>query len=280
MSLTARPPPPATTSEPSRWPSPAPPDGVRREPREIHGETSRPSGSADRWRKAARRSQSPGSGRRTRRRFLGSYGCGALRFAGAPDALYERHLKFDNVVEPDVRRRSASATRRPAGRCATSSPTAGCAPTRPTARESEAGLLHLDRVPDRPLARQQRHEPDARSGRVEDLRRARAVLDGAPRPGAGRGPGQRRPRTARGLLPRLDGDDGAAGDGLRPALRARHLPAGAPQRLAGGEARQLAQAPRSLGGGAPGSKASRSSSAARWSCGTERCASCRTSPRR
>ena len=33
--------------------------------------------------------------------ILKSYGSGATRFAGAPDALYERHLKFDNVVEPD-----------------------------------------------------------------------------------------------------------------------------------------------------------------------------------
>ena len=32
---------------------------------------------------------------------LQQYGVGSTRFAGAPDALYERHLKFDNVVEPD-----------------------------------------------------------------------------------------------------------------------------------------------------------------------------------
>ena len=34
--------------------------------------------------------------------LLRSYGCGALRFAGAPDALYERHLKSDNVVAPNA----------------------------------------------------------------------------------------------------------------------------------------------------------------------------------
>ena len=33
---------------------------------------------------------------------LKNYGCGALRFAGAPDALYERHLKFDDVVAPEL----------------------------------------------------------------------------------------------------------------------------------------------------------------------------------
>jgi len=33
--------------------------------------------------------------------ILAGYGCGDLRFAGASDALYERHLKFDNIVEPE-----------------------------------------------------------------------------------------------------------------------------------------------------------------------------------
>ena len=35
-------------------------------------------------------------------KVLRSYGCGAQRFAGAPDALYERHLKSDNVVAPNA----------------------------------------------------------------------------------------------------------------------------------------------------------------------------------
>ena len=63
--------------------------------------------------------------------ILSGYGCGTLRFAGAPDALYERHLKFDNVVEPesaDQRERYEAA-----GRAVRDIPrTAGCAPTRPT----------------------------------------------------------------------------------------------------------------------------------------------------
>src|SRR4051812_28911979 len=28
------------------------------------------------------------------------YGCGAVRFVGAGEALYERHLQFDNIVDP------------------------------------------------------------------------------------------------------------------------------------------------------------------------------------
>jgi starch phosphorylase len=32
--------------------------------------------------------------------LLEQYGCGPVRFTGTPDALYERHLLFDNVVDP------------------------------------------------------------------------------------------------------------------------------------------------------------------------------------
>src|SRR5512137_1618025 len=33
------------------------------------------------------------------RRLIDQYGCGPVRFSGTPDALYERHLLFDNVRE-------------------------------------------------------------------------------------------------------------------------------------------------------------------------------------
>ena len=33
-------------------------------------------------------------------RLLRQYGCGPIQFAGTSDALYERHLIFDNVVDP------------------------------------------------------------------------------------------------------------------------------------------------------------------------------------
>src|SRR5271165_4686524 len=35
-------------------------------------------------------------------KLLREYGVGSVSFAGAPDALYDRRLKFDNVVEPDA----------------------------------------------------------------------------------------------------------------------------------------------------------------------------------
>ena len=34
--------------------------------------------------------------------LLKSYAINAALFAGAPDALYERHLKYDNIVEPET----------------------------------------------------------------------------------------------------------------------------------------------------------------------------------
>ena len=33
-------------------------------------------------------------------RLLDQYGCGPIRFSGNQDALYERHLLFDDVIDP------------------------------------------------------------------------------------------------------------------------------------------------------------------------------------
>ena len=47
-------------------------------------------------------------------KLLEQYGVGSTRFAGTPEALYERHLKFDNVVElesSDERERYEAAAR-------------------------------------------------------------------------------------------------------------------------------------------------------------------------
>jgi len=34
--------------------------------------------------------------------LLEQYGCGPIRFSGNQDALYERHLLFDDVVDPSA----------------------------------------------------------------------------------------------------------------------------------------------------------------------------------
>ena len=44
--------------------------------------------------------------------LLQQYGCGPIRFSGTDDALYERHLLFDDVVAPDALPGLASASRR------------------------------------------------------------------------------------------------------------------------------------------------------------------------
>src|SRR5689334_2897542 len=33
--------------------------------------------------------------------LLEQYGCGPIKFTGSGDALYERHLMFDDVIDPD-----------------------------------------------------------------------------------------------------------------------------------------------------------------------------------
>ena len=34
--------------------------------------------------------------------LLDQYGCGPIRFSGVNDALYERHLLFDDVIDPSA----------------------------------------------------------------------------------------------------------------------------------------------------------------------------------
>ncbi len=34
--------------------------------------------------------------------LLAKYGCGPIRFSGTHDALYERHLPFDDIVAPNA----------------------------------------------------------------------------------------------------------------------------------------------------------------------------------
>ena len=70
--------------------------------------------------------------------------------------------------------------------------------------------------------------------------------------GAGRRAGQRRAGPAGRLLHRLAGDAPDPRDRLRPALRLRHLPPGAPRRLPGRAAGPLAEPARPVGGGPAG----------------------------
>jgi starch phosphorylase len=51
--------------------------------------------SSRRTKAGARTSSAPDT-----KKLLEQYGCGPIQFTGTPDALYERHLLFDNVIDP------------------------------------------------------------------------------------------------------------------------------------------------------------------------------------
>src|SRR6266850_973694 len=115
-------------------------------------------------------------------------------------------------------------------------------------REPETGLLSVDGISNWALADQQYHKPAARSLRQASRRAEERRLARPDRTRTRRRPRKRRARAVGGLLPRLDGDDAAAGDGLWAALRIRHLPAICPRRLAARTAGQLAASAGSVGG--------------------------------
>ena len=95
--------------------------------------------------------------------LLEQYGCGPVQFTGTGDALYERHLLFDNVVDPAGGRRAGPLRGRRPLRAGRPLAALGAHGADLRAREPQARLLPLDGVPHRPLAGQQRHEPPARS---------------------------------------------------------------------------------------------------------------------
>ena len=87
-------------------------------------------------------------------KLIQQYGCGPVRFTGTDEALYERHLVFDNVMEMSRDRRSR--TLRGLRSLGARRSLAALDPHRKDLRasKSEACLLSLDGISDRPLARQ------------------------------------------------------------------------------------------------------------------------------
>jgi hypothetical protein len=69
--------------------------------------------------------------------LLQSYAISAALFSGAPDALYERHLKFDNIVEPETA--NTRERYKAAARAVRDNRTVGSAPTRPTPVRTRSG---------------------------------------------------------------------------------------------------------------------------------------------
>ena len=183
---------------------------------------------------------------------LDRFNCGPVTFSGGANALYERHLTFDQVGAD----RLGHATREVRGRRPLGSrpPVAALDQDRadvPRA-ERETGLLPVARVPDGPLSDEQHHQPVARSTLEPALPEARDRSPRNYRAGAGRRSWQRRSRPTGGVLPGFDGHARHSWHGLRPALRVRHLQADHAGRLAARAARPLARAARSVGSPAAG----------------------------
>ena len=200
---------------------------------------------------------------------LDRFNCGPVTFSGGSDALYERHLTFDHVVPVACRH----AARQVRGRRALGPRPAVAALDQDRAdvpdAERETGLLPVARVPDGPLSGEQHHQSVARPGLESALPEARDRSARDHRAGARRRSRQRRARPAGGVLSGFDGDARDSGNGLRPALRVRHLQADRARRLAARAAGSLARAARSVGSRAAGRRGrSAAGMLVRHSCGS------------
>ena len=176
------------------------------------------------------------------------YGCGPVELTGDADALYDRHLLFDNVADPATAgpRQRYEALARSVRDILSQRWVRTGADLR--TREPQARLLPLDGISDRPLADEQHHESAAQSpcerGRQAEVPR----LARPPRRGTRRRARKWRARASGCVLSRFDGHHAVAGDGVRTPLRVRNVPAVHRGWLATRAARQLASSPRPVGG--------------------------------
>ena len=96
-------------------------------------------------------------------KLLQQYGCGPVQFEGTDNALYERHLLFDNAIEWTRQRHAIGL--RPSPDSVRDILSQRWVLTEKTyeRQESETPLLPLDGVPHRSIAGQQCHQSSARS---------------------------------------------------------------------------------------------------------------------
>ena len=186
--------------------------------------------------------------------LLKSYAISAALFSGAPDALYERHLKYDNIVEPETantRERYKAAAR--AVRDILSDRWLRTHKTYARENPKRIYYISIEFLIGRSLGNNVMNlllDPIVGPSFKGDGREWWEILHEEPDAGLGNGG---LGRLAACFL-NFDGHHATAGDGLRPALRARHLSAENSKRLAGGAPGQLARSSRPLGDRAAGGK--------------------------
>ena len=186
--------------------------------------------------------------------LLKGYAISAALFSGSPDALYERHLKYDNIVEPETantRERYKAAAR--AVRDILSDRWLRTHKTYARENPKRVYYVSIEFLIGRSLGNNVMNlllDPVVGPSFGADGREWWEILHEEPDAGLGNGG---LGRLAACFL-ELDGHDATAGDGLWPALRAWHLPAEDSKRLAGGAPGQLARSSRSVGNRAASGK--------------------------
>jgi hypothetical protein len=188
--------------------------------------------------------------------LLTRYGCGPIRFSGRDDALYERHLLFDDIVAPETagaRERFEAAAR--SVRDVLSQRWILTDSTYDRENPKRIYYLSMEFLIGRSLANNVTNlllDPFVR--KIAN----RKNLDPLGLTGIRRRTGKRRPWSPGGLLSRFNGDDAAPGRGLWAPLRIRHLQTNPSGRLATRRAGQLAAPPGPLGGPLARTRPSRS----------------------
>ena len=164
--------------------------------------------------------------------LLAQYGCGPIRFSGTDDALYERHLLFDDVVAPNAagpREQFEAAAL--SARDVLSQRWVRTESTYDREDPKRIYYLSMEFLIGRSLANNVTNlllDPFAK--RIAEQQNVDWIGLIEEEPDAGLGNGGLG-RLAACFL-ELDGDDAIAGDGLWAALRIWHLQTDHPRRLA------------------------------------------------
>ena len=169
------------------------------------------------------------------------YGCGPVKFTGTDDALFERRLVLDHVIDPKEagpREQFEALAGSHAGRACPA-----LVEDHPMLRTSQpkAGLLPFDGVSHRTVAGKQRHESASRPGRRSVRESEGSQHRSADRAGTGRRARKWRARPVGGLLHRIARNPGNPCNRLRSSLRLWDLPARNGERTPGRTARSMAE---------------------------------------